>query len=144
MSATVVYSDPDFVDVVWRPDLEAVHLVWHSEYDEGTRVRDAVSTAIDYVNKHQVENWLADISHSRAALSEADLAWINGTEFRDAIASSTLRRFVLMPPLPETGQDTGWIADWEKNTLVAFGKDKAARVASDMADIAEFFRKSEN
>ena len=33
MDKTIVHSVPDFVEVSYRPDLEAVHLKWFSEYE---------------------------------------------------------------------------------------------------------------
>ena len=109
---TAIHRGPDFVHVTYSPDLRAVVLKWHDEYDEGPLVRDAVLAAVDYVNQHRVAQWLADISTSRRGLSNKDLAWVNGEEFRGAIMDSTLRKFVLMPPLPETGQDTSWLKSW--------------------------------
>ncbi|SDI21409.1 hypothetical protein [Aliiruegeria lutimaris] len=143
MSETLIHSVPDLVDVVWRPDLQAVNLVWHSEYDEGTAVRDAVLAALAYANEHDTRNWVADISHSRAALSDADLAWVSGEEFLSAMRQSSIRRFVLVPPLPSTGQDTGWLADWEANTLAAFGEGRSARIVSDKEEIRAFLANAE-
>lgn len=134
-----IHRVPDFVDVTYSPQLRAVVLKWHNEYDEGTAVRDAVHAAVDYVNRHGIANWLADLSTSRRGLSDADLAWVNGEEFRTAIVNSTLRKFVLMPPLPETGQDTSWLSRWEANTLAKFGARVAAKLSSDMDEIRAFF-----
>lgn len=139
MSQTI-HSVPDLVDVTWRSDLGAVELKWHSEYDEGTAVRDAVLAALDYARSHRVGNWLADLSTSRRGLSVADLAWVTSEDFRAEFRNSTIRRFVLIPPLPETGQDTGWLADWERNTLAAFGASTMARLTSDVDEIRAFFR----
>ena len=138
MSEALIHSVPGLVDVVWRPDLQAVNLIWHSEYDEGTAVRDAVLAALDYANENGVQNWIADISHSSAALSDADLAWVSGEEFLTAMRNSSIRRFVLVPPLPETGQDTSWLSDWEANTLAAFGEGRSARILSDITEIRAF------
>ncbi len=134
-----IYSVPGLVDVTWRDDLDAVQLKWHSEYDEGTAVRDAVHAALDHVRAQGVTNWLADLSTSRQGLSDADLAWVTGEEFRSEFRNSPLRRFVLMPPLPETGQDTGWLGDWERNTLAAFGEHIRARLTGDADEIRAFF-----
>lgn len=144
MSETLIYSKPGLVDVIWRPDLKAVHLVWHSEYDEGTAVKDAVKAALAYVNEYGIKNWLADISHSRLALSAVDLDWVSGEEFRTAIRNSTLKRFVMIPPLPETGQDTSWLDDWAENTLTSFGKGTTAKILSEMTDIRAVFETLEN
>ena len=143
MTQTPIHSVPDLVDVVWRPDLRAVTLVWHSEYDEGTAVRDAVLAALAFANDKGVANWIADISRSRAALSAADLAWVSGDEFLSAMRASSIRRFVLIPPLPETGQDTGWLADWKRNTLAAFGAGRAAKILSDEKEIQAFLEGAE-
>jgi len=135
----VIHSFPNLVDVVWRDNLQAVHLKWHDEYDEGTAVQDAIWAAIKFVNENEVKNWLGDISTSRNGLSNKDLDFVTGEEFRQAIRASTLRKFVLMPPLPETGQDTSWLTEWEKNTLAAFGDNVQARLASDIDEIRVFF-----
>lgn len=136
---TAIHRGPDFVHVTYSPDLRAVVLKWHDEYDEGPLVRDAVLAAVDYVNQHRVAQWFADISTSRRGLSNKDLAWVNGEEFRGAIMDSTLRKFVLMPPLPETGQDTSWLKSWEANTLANSGRDVQAKLTGDMGEIRAFF-----
>lgn len=137
--STAIHRIPNFVDVTYSPELGAMVLKWHDEYDEGTAVRDAVLAAVAYVNQHRVVNWLADISTSRRGLSDRDLAWVNGEEFRAAIVNSTLRKFVLMPPLPETGQDTSWLTSWEANTLANFGDRVQAKLSGDMDEIRAFF-----
>ena len=139
MKKNAIHSVKGLVDVLWRDDLKAVYLMWHSEYDEGTAVKDAVLAAIKFVNQNKVKHWVADISHSSNALRDADLDWVSSDEFRNMIRSSTLEKFVMIPPLPETGQDIGWLADWEANTLKAFGDGVAAKLTSDMNDIQAFF-----
>jgi len=135
----VVYSQADLVDVIWRPDIGAVHVKWHSEYDAGGGVQKAVRAAVNFVNENKIRNWLVDISDSDEALSEEDYAWVSSDEFRELIRKSGLRRFAMIPPRPDSKQDTSWIADWEKNTLRNFGNDVVAKVSSDMADISAFF-----
>lgn len=139
MSEALVYSVPDFVEVSYRPELRAAVIKWHSEYDEGTAVKDAVHAALDYVRKHKVPHWLADISTSRQGLTPEDQEWVSSDEFRDGITNSPLRKFVLIPPLPETGQDVSWLADWEANTLAKFGDHVSAKLSSDMEEIRAFF-----
>ncbi len=135
----IIYEAPDFVEVSWRGDLRAVYLKWFTEYDEGTGVRDAVHAALEYVRKSDVRNWLADISTSRRGLTPADQEWVSSDEFRQAIIDTRLRRFVLIPPLPETGQDVSWLQDWEANTLAAFGEQIKAMLSSDPDEIRAFF-----
>ena len=139
MTQRTVHTQSGLVDVFWRPDLGAVHLKWHSEYDEGDGVQRAVRAAVDFVNENGIRNWLVDISASDEALSEKDYAWVAGDEFRMLISRSTLRRFAMIPPGPNSKQDTGWIADWEKNTLNSFEGDIAALLSSDMTEISNFF-----
>jgi hypothetical protein len=139
MGKHVVHTAPGLVEVTYRPDLEAVYLKWFSEYDEGTRVKDAVLAALDYVRENDVRHWLADISTSPRGLSDKDQAWVSGDEFRNAIIDSPLRKFVLIPPLPETGQDTSWLAEWETNTLAKFGDRVEAMLSGDIAEIQTFF-----
>lgn len=139
MSELLVYSVPNFVEVSYRPDLRAVMIKWHSEYDEGTAVKDAIYAALDYVREHGVPHWLADISTSRQGLTTEDQVWVNSDEFRGCITNSPLRKFVLIPPLPETGQDVSWLADWETNTLAKFGDHISAKLSSDMEEISAFF-----
>lgn len=143
MDKTIVYSVPEFVEVSYRRDLEAVYLKWHSEYDEGSAVRDAVFAAVDFVNRNGVQNWLADISTSTRGLSHEDMEWVASSEFSDAISQSPLRKFVMIPPLPETGQDTDWLSDWERNTLAKFGNGVQAKLSDDINEIRDFFRKAE-
>ncbi len=139
MNKRIIYKERDFVEVSWRDDLGAVYLKWFTEYDEGTGVKDAVHAALDYVRKNNVQNWLADISTSRQGLTPTDQEWVSSDEFRQAIIDTQLRRFVLIPPLPETGQDVSWLQDWETNTLAAFGEQIKAKLSSDPDEIRAFF-----
>ena len=139
MSNEIIYKVPELVEVSYRADLKAVCLKWFSEYDEGNRVKEAVFAALDYVRAHNVRNWLADISTSRQGLTAADQEWVGSEAFRDAIRDSPLRKFVLMPPLPETGQDVTWLADWERNTLAQFGDRVEAMLSGDPTEIRNFF-----
>ena len=139
MSNEIIYSMPDFVEVSYQPDLEAVCLKWFSEYDEGTRVKEAVYAALDYVRVHNVRHWLADISTSQRGLTKEDQNWVSGDEFRNAISDSPLRKFVLIPPLPETGQDVSWLQDWEANTLAKFGDRVEAKLSGNLSEIRSFF-----
>ena len=139
MRNEIIHSVPDFVEVSYRPDLEAVYLKWFSEYDEGTGVKEAVFAGLSYVRKHSVQHWLADLSTSRQGLTEEDQKWVSSDQFRDAIRGSPLRKFVLIPPLPETGQDVSWLADWEVNTLAKFGDRVAAKLSNNLDEIRSFF-----
>ena len=139
MSELPVYSIQNFVEVSYWPDLKAVMIKWHSEYDEDTAVKDAVHAALEYVRKHEVPHWLADISTSRQGLTPEDQDWVNSDDFRNEITNSPLRKFVLIPPLPETGQDVSWLAEWETNTLAKFGEGVSAKLSSDMEEIRAFF-----
>ena len=140
MSKKVVHTVPNFVEVSYRTDLKAVYLKWFSEYDETTRVRDAVVAALDYVQTNGVENWIADVSTSPLGLSDADYKWVSGEEFRQMICNSPLRKFVLIPPLPETGQDTTWVSDWEANTLTKFGEKVTAKVCANINEVRSFLK----
>ncbi len=128
MDRQIIHTAEDLVEVSYRPDLAAVYLKWFSEYDEGTRVKDAVLAALAWVCSNNVERWVADVSTSPHSLSDADYRWVSGEEFRSAILKSPLRKFVLLPPLPDSGQDDSWVADWERNTLARFGDRVSARV----------------
>lgn len=138
MDAILIHETPGLVRVTWQPRLAAVYLKWFSEYDEGTAVREAVLAALTWVGAHQVQHWVADVSSSPHALSEADYAWVSGPEFHAAVVASPLRKFVLIPPGPETGQDTRWVADWEANTLAKFGAQIQARVCPSLAEAEAF------
>ena len=140
MSEHRVHSQTGLVDVVWRKDIGAVHLKWHSEYDENDGVQKAVRAALEFVNERHVRNWLVHVSESNEALSEKDYEWVSSDEFRDLVRQSSLERFVLIPPGPNSKQDTSWIPDWERNTLRHFGENIAAKVSSDVDEIRTFFK----
>ncbi|MCP4328370.1 MAG: hypothetical protein GY791_08040 [Alphaproteobacteria bacterium] len=139
MNKETIHTAADLVEVSYRPDLGAVYLKWFSENDEGTRVRDAVHAALAYVRARHVENWLADVSTSPRGLSDKDQEWVSGDEFSTAISDSRLRKFVLIPRLPQTGRDVSWHSDWEANTLAKFGDHITAKLSSDWDDIRAFF-----
>jgi hypothetical protein len=134
----LIYRAAELVDVTYQPELAAVYLKWFSEFDEGTRVKDAVLAALDWVRANNIRHWVADVSTSPHGLSEADYQWVSGEEFRSEIMNSTLRKFVLLPPLPESGQDDAWVADWETNTLTNFGDRVSAKVCLNMQDAKLF------
>lgn len=138
MGKRILHHAAGLVEVSYRPDLAAVYLKWFSEHDEGTRVKDAVLAALDWVRAHDVAHWVADVSTSPRALSERDYRWVSGDEFRAAILDSPLRKFVLIPPLPDSGQDAGWVADWEQNTLTRFGDRVQAKVCDSIEDARAF------
>lgn len=101
--------------ISWNEELEAVYLKWHTEYDEGERVIEAVKFALSYVNDRNVKHCWVNLSTSMRGLKDSDQNWVQ-TEFSKAIASSSLTKLAMTPPPPETGQDTGWLDDWESNT----------------------------
>ena len=138
MKKEIIHSIPDFVEVSYRPELEAVYLKWFREYDEENRVREAVLAALDYVREHSIRNWIADVSTSPKGLSEADYEWVSSDTFRALISASPLRRFILVPPLPDTGQDTAWVAEWETNTLSKFEGEISAKVCRNADEIRRF------
>ncbi len=138
MERKLIHQSLDLVEVTYRPELAAVYLMWFNEYDEGTRVKDAVLAALEWVLANNVEHWVADVSTSPRGLSEADYQWVSGDEFRSAIMNSPLRKFVLLPPSPGSGQDDGWVADWEVNTLANFGDRVSAKVCRSLEDARVF------
>lgn len=138
MERELIYQAPDLVDVTYRPELAAVYLKWFSEYDEGTRVKDAVFAALAWVRTNHIRHWVADVSASPHGLSDADYQWVSGDEFRSEIMNSTLRKFVLLPPLPDSGQDDSWVADWEANTLAKLGDRVSAKVCHNMQETKAF------
>ena len=138
MTKEIIHVSPELVEVSYRPDFDAVYLKWFSEYDESTRVRDAVTAALEYVQGKSVRNWIADVSTSPRGLSDADYRWVSSDEFRQMVSSSSIRKFVLIPPRPETGQDTSWVSDWEENTLAKFGESVTARVCKDLDEVRAF------
>ena len=139
MTKEIIHAVPEFVEVSYRPGIKAVYLKWFSEYDETTRVREAVMAAMDYVQANSVRNWVADVSTSPQGLSEADYEWVSSDAFRSMIRNSPLQKFVLIPPLPETGQDMAWVKEWEANTLARFGGKVSARLCHDIDEIEAFF-----
>ena len=81
---------------------------------------------------------------SSRALSDEDYKWVSSKEFRAAIRSSPLQKFVLLPPLPESGQDDHWVKDWEENTLANFGDRIEAKVCNGLEEARAFLvRKQE-
>lgn len=138
MDRQIIHTAPDLVEVTYRPELKAVYLKWFSEYDEGSRVREAVHAALAYVQANNVQHWVVDVSTSPDALSDEDYEWVSSDEFRSKIQNSPLRKFVLLPPLPESGQDDGWVADWEASTLAKFGDSIGAKVCDSVEEAGAF------
>ena len=138
MNNKLIHHAPGLVDVTYRPELAAIYLKWFSEFDEGTRVRDAVLAALACARANNIKHWLVDVSTSPQGLSDADYEWVSGDDFRSEIINSPLRKFVLLPPLPGSGQDDTWVADWEANTLANFGDRICAKVCKTMQAVEAF------
>lgn len=138
MDKSIIHTVSGLVEVSWRPEFEAVHLNWFKEFDEGTAVKESVLTALNWVRENGVKHWIADVSRSSEGLSDADFNWVNGPEFRTAVLQSGLKKFVLVPPLPETGQDTSWVSEWETNTLSKFGSQVSAKVCTTEDEVRSF------
>jgi len=138
MTKEIIYAAPELDEVSYQPNLEAVVLKSFSEWDEGSGVKDVVWAALNHVCRHDVKHWLADLSTSRRGLTPKDQEWVASDEFRDAIVGSPLRKFVLIPPGPETGQDVSWLAEWEANTLANFGDAVDAKLSGGQEEIRSF------
>ncbi|PUB10248.1 hypothetical protein DFP92_12010 [Yoonia sediminilitoris] len=138
MKTDEIHTAHGLVEVTFNSDLDAVYLRWISEYDEGTRVRDAVRAALDYVRANDVKHWVVDVSMSSHALSNEDYEWVSSEDFRASIRNSPLQKFVLLPPLPDSGQDDRWVKDWEQNTLANFGDRVKAKVCDGLKDARTF------
>ncbi len=129
---------PSLVTITWSDELAAICLKWHTEYDPGDRVIDAVKFALAYVAEHDVRHWWVDLSTSRAGLKESDQHWVE-TKFGGLVAASPLTRLAMTPPLPETGQDTAWLDDWEANTNAKYaGRIRARLVAGEEEALRHF------
>ncbi len=138
MVKIVINEVPGLVKTWWDDELQALSIKWFTEYAEGTAVIEAVEFALRYVNDNNIKNWLCDLSSSQEALTPEDRKWVE-TEFKKAIAKSSLEKLVLMPPEPETGQDVSWLDDWEANTKAEYGGQIDARLLSDESEIRKFF-----
>lgn len=124
--------------VTWREDLAAICLKWQTEYDAEDRVQQAVRYALDHVAAHGIRHWWVDLSTSARGLKAADQHWVEG-DFGRAVAESTLQRLAMTPPLPETGQETGWIREWEAATNARYRGRIEARLVTDEAEVRAFF-----
>ncbi len=138
MNRELIHQAPNLVEVTYRPELAAVYLEWFNEYDEGARVKDAVLAALNWVRANNVKHWVADVSTSPRGLSDTDYQWVSGDDFRSEIMNSTLRKFVLVPPLPSSGQDDSWVAEWEASTLSKFGDRVSAKVCQNVQEARAF------
>ena len=79
-------------------------------------------------------NWLSATNSSKPE----DQLWVQ-TEFKKAIAESTLEKVVLMPPFPEIGQDIEWLDDWEEETKAEYEGKIDARLFSELDDVRRLF-----
>ncbi len=140
MPNEVLRDFKELVTISWNDELEAIYLKWHTEFDEEGRVIEAVMYALTYVNEHNVKNWWVDLSTSKEGLIEADQLWVQ-TEFGKEIAESSLTKLAMTPPLPETGQNTGWLDGWESDTNAKYRGKISARLVSSETEVQEHFKK---
>ena len=128
------------VTIYWNQELEAIYLKWHTELDEGERVIESVKFALAYVSEHDVKHWWVDLSTSAQGLKGSDKEWVQ-TEFGKAIADSPLTKLAMTPPLPETGQDIGWLDDWESSTNARYRGKIEARLVRNEDEVRAHFRR---
>ncbi len=140
MSSKLLKDFSGLVTISWNEELEAIYLKWHTEHDDGERVIEAVKFALTYVSDHDVKHWWVDLSSSMQGLKVSDQEWVQ-TEFGDAIAESSLTKLAMTPPLPETGQDIGWLDDWESNTNTKYNGKIEARLVNYESEVREHFGK---
>jgi len=140
MSSEILKKYEGLVTISWNKELEAIYLKWYTEYDEGERVIEAVKYALSYVEVNQVKHWWVDLSTSCQGLKASDQNWVQN-EFGKAIAESSLTKLAMTPPLPETGQDTSWLDDWESNTNTKYGGKIEARLVINEAEVRHHFVK---
>ena len=138
MPNKLIKDYPDLVTISWNEELEAIYLKWHTEYDEGNRVIEAVEFALSYVNDHNIKHWWVDLSTSARGLKTTDQTWVQ-TEFGKSIADSTLTKLAMTPPLPETGQNIDWIDKWEADTNARYGGKIEARLVQNENDVRAHF-----
>jgi hypothetical protein len=139
MSNQLIKDYPDLVTISWNEEYEAIYLKWHTEYEEGVRVIEAVKFALSYVNDRNIKHWWVDLSTSDQSLKETDQAWVQ-TEFAEAIAESTLTKLAMTPPLPETGQNIDWLEDWESSTNAKYRGKIEARLVQNEKDVRTHFK----
>lgn len=131
MSNKVLKNYDGLVTISLNDELQSIYLKWHTEYDEGDRVIEAVKYALAYVTENRIRHWWVDLSTSEKGLKESDQYWVQ-TEFGKLISESPLTKLAMTPPLPETGQDIGWLDDWESSTNAKYkGKIKARLVRNE-------------
>lgn len=122
----------------WLPNLAAIYLKWHTEYDEGDRVVEAVKYALSYVSENRIKHWWVDLSTSKEGLKESDQYWVQ-TEFGKLVAESPLEKLAMTSPLPETGQDIDWLDDWESNTNAKYKGKIQARLVRNEDEVRTHF-----
>jgi len=143
MSNKILRDFEGLVAISWNAELEAIYLKWHTEFDEGNRVIEAVKYALSYVAKNNVKHWWVDLSTSKRGLKESDQDWVQ-TEFGKAIAMSSLSKLAMTPPLPETGQDISWLDDWEADTNARYSGKIDARLVSSENDVRVHLGRNDN
>lgn len=126
------------VTISWNEDLKSIYLKWHTEYDEGDRVVEAVKFALSYVTANQIKHWWVDLSTSEQELKESDQYWVQ-TEFGKLVAESPLTKLAMTPPLPKTGQETGWLDEWESNTNTKYQGKIQARLVRNEDEVRAHF-----
>ena len=139
MASKILKEFDGLVTISWSDELDAIHLKWHTEYDEEERVIEAVKYALAYVEEHDVKHWWVDLSTSAKGLKDSDQIWVQ-TEFGKLIAESPLTKLAMTPPLPETGQDIEWLDDWESNTNAKYNGKIDARLVRNEEEVRAHFR----
>ena len=111
----IIHQIEGLVSVCWEKDVQAIRPKWETLYREDTALRDALEWCFTYVQKHNVKNWIADLSEFKEGLSKPDQIWAT-KYFNQRIIEIGIERFVTII----TPQKMEKISNWDTSARETF------------------------
>jgi hypothetical protein len=91
----MVHYESDFLTIEWDESIEAVIMNW-TDFAEGEDYREGLNEGLELVNRHNSENWLADLRDMKA-VAEEDQEWTQ-EEWHPRAFESPLTKMAIVQP----------------------------------------------
>ena len=88
-----IIFDKPFLKIISDAEKELIHLRWIN-YSQSEEFREGLMFALDYVNKHKIKRWLANL-RDMSIIKESDRTWTNEVWFPE-IAKTELKKMAIL------------------------------------------------
>ncbi|MDH5797118.1 MAG: hypothetical protein OEZ19_01025 [Paracoccaceae bacterium] len=138
--AGLVYYVSGRIEIFHDSELAALNCSYVRAYDEaGVYVQAAVRSGLAYATKHNVQNWIVDVSDQVDSMSAVDQKWENSEDFLQLFRDSSIRNILLVTAAPASGEGRNSAAVWAKEFETELGDDFRVGVATNRHETRTFF-----